>query len=276
MSRETAGQKIILQKDALLPLFRVIDLSHSFGGLKAVSHFHLIMEKGDILGLIGPNGAGKTTVFNLITGVYCPDEGALWLDGNNLRGLPSHAIMAKGISRTFQNIRLFRSMTVLENVMTAGYFCAGYSPLSALLRTPKFFNREKRIREQALSVLEKFGLADRSRALATSLSYGLQRKVELARALVSRPSLLLLDEPGAGLNPAELDALIELIFWIRDTFQTAIALIEHRMQLVMKLCERVVVLNFGETIFDGRSGDLSGTDAVVKAYFGEDYASLGN
>jgi len=265
-----------MQKNISHSLFRVIDLSHSFGGLKAVSQFNLIANNGDILGIIGPNGAGKTTVFNLITGVYRPDNGAILLGGIDLAGLPSHAIVANGISRTFQNIRLFKSMTVVENIMTAGYGSAVYSLMSALLRTPRFRDGEKTMRTRARRILEAFGLADRENELATSLPYGLQSKVELARALFSKPSILLLDEPGAGMNPAELDALVELILWIRDSFSTAIVLIEHRMRLVMNLCQRVTVLNFGETIFEGKPAELSGCEAVVKAYFGENNETIGN
>ena len=258
------------------PCLKVTDLSHSFGGLKAVSKVCLAAEKGDILGLIGPNGAGKTTVFNLMTGVYRPDEGAIMLLGNDLTGLASHEIVAKGISRTFQNIRLFRSMTVLENILTVGSSKAGYSLTSALFRTPTFRSREREMRKRALAILEAFGLADRRSDYATSLPYGLQRKVELARALMSDPTVLLLDEPGAGMNPAELDGLIELILWIKKSFFPAIVLIEHRMRLVMKLCERVMVLDFGRTIFEGRPADLSGSEAVVRAYFGGNDEPLGS
>jgi branched-chain amino acid transport system ATP-binding protein len=258
------------------PCFSVTDLSHSFGGLKAVAGVCLAAEKGDIVGLIGPNGAGKTTVFNLITGVYRPDKGAVILRGNNLTGLASHEIVAKGISRTFQNIRLFRSMTVLENIMTAGFSKAGYSLAGALFRTPAFRSKERELRKRALAILETFGLADRRSDYATSLPYGMQRKVELARALMSDPTVLLLDEPGAGMNGAELDGLVELILWIRKSFSPAIVLIEHRMQLVMKLCERVMVLDFGRTIFEGKPAQLSGSQAVVRAYFGGNDASFGS
>jgi branched-chain amino acid transport system ATP-binding protein len=253
------------------PFFEINNLSHAFGGIKAVSRFRLSAGSGDILGIIGPNGAGKTTVFNLVTGVYKPDAGSILLNGEDLAGLPSHVIIRKGISRTFQNIRLFKSMTVLENMLTAGYGCAGYSVASALFRTPKFLEREKIMREKALEILEAFGLADRHAELSASLPYGIQRKVELARALFSNPSVLLADEPGAGMNPAELDSLAELILWIRATYGTAVVLIEHRMRLVMKLCQRVVVLHFGEIIFEGTPSGLGGSEAVVSAYLGENH-----
>ena len=253
------------------PLFQVTGLSHSFGGLKAVSHFDLTLKPGEIWGLIGPNGAGKTTVFNLITGVYKPDEGKVALSGVNLTLLPSHAIIAQGVSRTFQNIRLFKSMTVLDNVLTAGYCRQDYSVWSALARTTDFRGQEERLRQSAIDMLKTFGLATRINELATGLPYGLQRTIELARALVNRPKVLLLDEPGAGMNPTEIDRLAATILWVRDSFGVAIVLIEHRMRLVMKLCEQVKVLNFGETIFQGKPGDLSKNDTVGKAYFGEDH-----
>ncbi len=264
------------ENDVLHPHFRIIDVSRSFGGLRAVRQFNLSAHSGDILGIIGPNGAGKTTVFNLVTGVYRPDQGKIMLKGNDLAGLPSHAIIARGISRTFQNIRLFRSMTVLENVLTAGYCHAGYSFAHALFRTSRFKNREQAMTDEAMAILETFGLAERRNELATSLPYGLQRKVELVRALVGRPSVLLLDEPGAGMNPSELDALIELIRWIRNTFSTTIILIEHRMRLVMKLCQRVTVLHFGEIIFEGKPEELSENPTVVKAYLGDAHETFGN
>jgi ABC-type branched-chain amino acid transport systems, ATPase component len=258
------------------PLFQITDLSHSFGGLKAISHFDLTLKPGEIWGLIGPNGAGKTTVFNLITGVYKPDEGSVTLNGVNLTRLPSHAIIAQGVSRTFQNIRLFKSMTVLDNVRTAAYCRLDYSLVSALVRTAGFRDEEERLRQSAIDVLGAFNLAHRIMEPAQSLPYGLQRTIELARALVSRPKVLLLDEPGAGMNPAEIDKLAETILWVRDNFGVAIVLIEHRMQLVMKLCEQVKVLNFGETIFQGKPGDLAKDETVVRAYFGDDHGALVN
>jgi branched-chain amino acid transport system ATP-binding protein len=227
---------------------------------------------GDIRGIIGPNGAGKTTIFNLIPGVYKPDSGAVIFKDENLAGRESHEIIAAGIARTFQNIRLFKSMSVFENVMTAGYSRLHYPLASALLRTKRFHRMETSVKDSAISVLEAFGLLDRLHDKAESLPYGMQRKVELARALSSSPQVLLLDEPGAGMNPAELDNLADLILWIRHTFSLSIILIEHRMQLVNKLCGSVKVLNFGQTIFEGKPCDLSLSREVVKAYFGEDHA----
>jgi branched-chain amino acid transport system ATP-binding protein len=258
------------------PLLRIKDLSHSFGGLRAVSHVDLSVDKKAIWGIIGPNGAGKTTVFNLITGVYRPEHGMVTLNGEDITGLPSHVIVSKGISRTFQNIRLFRSMTVLDNVITGAYCRRTYPLFSALARTRSFRAAERETTERALSLLDAFGLTNRMHEPAASLPYGMQRKVELSRALVSGPCVLLLDEPGAGLNPSELDGLAQLILRVKKEYDVAVVLIEHRMRLVMKLCDFVKVLNFGETIFDGRPSDLAADASVVKAYFGEDDAASGN
>ena len=257
-------------------LFEITGLTHAFGGLTAVADFNLSLGAGRIMGLIGPNGAGKTTVFNLITGVYKPDSGSVMLGGKNLASLPSHTIVSHGISRTFQNIRLFKSMTVLDNVITAAYCRLDYSLAGALFRSRQFKGREASIRKTALETLDAFGLSDRVDEIAARLPYGMQRKVELARALMSKPAVLLLDEPGAGMNPAELGDLAAMIAGVRDAFGVAIMLIEHRMKLVMDLCERVTVLNFGTTIFEGPAADLSKSAAVVQAYFGEDHdASVG-
>jgi len=260
------------EKNSTKLLFRVNGLSHSFGGLKAVSNFNLSVDSGAIWGILGPNGAGKTTVFNLITGVYKPDEGEIIFKNEYIDGLPSPAIIAQGIARTFQNIRLFKSMSVLDNVRTAAYGNLSYPLWSAVFRTRQYHNWENRVRGSSSAILEKFGLADRMHEQAASLPYGQQRKIELARALLSKPELLLLDEPGAGMNPAELHDLAELILWVRKEFGVTIILIEHRMQLVVKLCDYVKVLDFGETIFDGMTSGLGQSEAVVKAYFGEDQA----
>ncbi len=251
------------------PLLRIKGLSHSFGGLRALSHFDLSVDKNAVWGVIGPNGAGKTTAFNLITGVYRPDEGRVLLNNEDITGLPSHAIVARGISRTFQNIRLFKSMSVLENLKTAGYSSLGYSLFGALARTKAFIERENALTARAESICASFGLADRMHEPAASLPYGIQRKVELGRALISRPRLLLLDEPGAGMNPSELDSLARLILAVKEEYGVAVVLIEHRMRLVAALCDYVKVLNFGETIFEGRPSGLSNDKTVVKAYFGD-------
>jgi branched-chain amino acid transport system ATP-binding protein len=258
------------------PLLHINDLSHSFGGLTAVSHFNLSVDKNAVWGIIGPNGAGKTTVFNLITGVYKPDQGSIMLNNEPITGLASHRVVSKGISRTFQNIRMFKSMSVIDNLTTAGYCRLPYSLLGALARTPSFARMEQDMTEAAMTILDAFGLADRAHEPAVSLPYGLQRKVELSRALLSKPSILLLDEPGAGMNPSELDGLADLVLWVKKHYDVAIVLIEHRMRLVMKLCDYVKVLNFGETIFDGRPLDLAKDETVVKAYFGDTDAASFN
>lgn len=254
------------------PFLEIRGLSHAFGGLKAVSNFDLRMDNQAVWGLIGPNGAGKTTIFNLITGVYRPDQGQIRFQGQDITGLASHAIIAAGISRTFQNIRLFKSMSVLDNVRCGGYGRSHYSLWKALLRTSGFLEGEAAIREDSVSILEKFGLSERANERADALPYGQQRKIELARALLSKPRLLLLDEPGAGMNPAELDQLTELLLWVQREFCVSILLIEHRMRLVMNLCQKLKVLNFGGTIFEGLPSELTRNQAVVKAYLGEENA----
>jgi branched-chain amino acid transport system ATP-binding protein len=251
------------------PLLRITGLTHSFGGLRAVSDFNVAVDGNEIWGVIGPNGAGKTTVFNLITGVYKPDAGTIMLGGMDITGLPSHTVVSKGISRTFQNIRLFKSMTVLDNLRTGGYCRLTYPLFSALTRSKSFGRMERDITERATVLCEAFGITDRMHSPAASLPYGMQRKIELGRALISGPKLLLLDEPGAGLNPSELTDLTRLILKVKGDYDVSIVLIEHRMQLVMDLCDQVKVLNFGETIFSGPPSGLSADETVVKAYFGE-------
>jgi branched-chain amino acid transport system ATP-binding protein len=257
------------------PLLQIKGLSHSFGGLRALSQFDLSVDKDAVWGIIGPNGAGKTTVFNLMTGVYRADEGSVVLNNENITGFPSYKIVSRGISRTFQNIRLFKSMTVLDNLRTAGYSSLAYSLFHAFSRTPIFDRMEKDLTGRAEAICNAFGLADRMHEQAASLPYGMQRKLELGRALISRPCLLLLDEPGAGMNPSEIEGLAQLILWVKKEYDVAVILIEHRMRLVMALCDYVKVLNFGETIFEGKPSDLANDKTVVKAYFGDsDAASL--
>ncbi len=258
------------------PLLQITGLTHAFGGLTAVSDFNFTLDKASVWGIIGPNGAGKSTVFNLISGVYKPEKGDIIFKGDVITGKPSHFIVAKGISRTFQNIRLFKSMTVLDNVKTAVYASQSYPLWSAMLHNKHYKLKEKRITETACELLDSFGLASRKNEIAASLPYGLQRKVELCRALVSGPSILLLDEPGAGMNPSELDELADLILRVKKSHDVAIVLIEHRMRLVTGICDFVKVLNFGETIFMGKPQDLGNDAAVVKAYFGENNAASFN
>jgi branched-chain amino acid transport system ATP-binding protein len=269
-------RSVMIQSESNESLLQAQHVGHTFGGVKAIDDFTFSVQSKTITGIIGPNGAGKSTIFNLVTGVYRPDSGRILFDGTDITGLPSYEIIARGISRTFQNIRLFKSMSVIDNVISAGYCRADYSLWSALCRTSKFKMVEKALTDEAKHILDVFGLSKHIHDIAEGLSYGLRRKVELARALVSKPKLVLLDEPGAGMNPSELDGLADLIIWMRDTFSCAIVLIEHRMPLVMKVCESVTVINFGQTIYSGKPSDLGGNEKVVTAYFGEPYEPAKN
>lgn len=255
-----------------MPLLQVKGLSHYFGGLKAVSDFNLDMEPGELVGIIGPNGAGKTTVFNLITGVYRPTEGQIWFNGHNLVGLQPHQIINKGIARTFQTIRLFKDLSVLDNVRIARYSQVQYNPWSSFLHTRWFGEEERKIREEALRLLGIFNLGSYAQALAKNLPYGEQRRLEIARALATKPRLLLLDEPAAGMNPGEIKRLMELIQWIRREFELTIILIEHQMRVVMGICERIQVLDFGETIAEGKPKEIQNHPRVLEAYLGKGVA----
>lgn len=253
-----------------MPLLEIQKLTHRFAGLCAVSGFNLAVEPHELIGIIGPNGAGKTTVFNLITGVYRASEGSIRLEGQELTGKTSNAITCLGIARTFQNIRLFKELSVLDNVRIAHYGQIRYSPLEALLHIGRFRAEEKRITNQALDLLSIFKLEDSAAEKAKNLPYGLQRRLEIARALATRPKLLLLDEPAAGMNPNEIMMLMEFIVWIRKTFSVTIILIEHQMRLVMGICERLVVLDFGETIAAGLPSEIQNSKKVLEAYLGEE------
>jgi branched-chain amino acid transport system ATP-binding protein len=240
-----------------------------FGGLTAVSNFNLTVKPHELLGLIGPNGAGKTTLFNMLTGVYKPTEGEIRVGGVSTRELRPYQITGLGVARTFQNIRLFKELSVLDNVKIGGHIHYKYSGLSAVLHTNRFHEAEDEAEVEAEKLLEIFGLKRRAHDYAKNLPYGDQRRLEIARALAARPKLLLLDEPAAGLNDSETLALMETIHDIRDRFGVAILLIEHNMELVMGICERIAVLNFGKTIAVGTPDEVRSNAAVIEAYLGE-------
>ena len=250
-------------------LLEVKNLEISFGGLRAVDSFNLSINKGQLYGLIGPNGAGKTTVFNLLTGVYQPDEGAIILDGNNITGKKTIDINKAGIARTFQNIRLFKKLTVLDNVKVGLHNHYQYSALSGILKLPSYRKMEKKMNERALELLTVFGLEAEKDFIAANLPYGKQRKLEIARALATEPKLLLLDEPAAGMNPNETGELMENIKLVRDKFDVTILLIEHDMKLVSGICEEITVLNFGRVLAQGKTQEVLNDPQVVKAYLGD-------
>ena len=252
-----------------MALLEVKNLGISFGGLRAVNEFHLHIEKGCLYGLIGPNGAGKTTVFNLLTWVYRPNEGIITLDGENIVGKKTIEINRAGIARTFQNIRLFKELTVLDNVKAGLHNHHPYSTLEGILRLPRYYKVEKEMDEKAMELLKVFDLDRESQTLASNLPYGKQRKLEITRALATEPKLLLLDEPAAGMNPNETKELMETIRFVRDTFDMTVLLIEHDMKLVSGICEELTVLNFGQVLAEGRTSDVLNDPEVIKAYLGE-------
>ena len=251
------------------PILETKKLGITFGGLKAVQDFNIQICQGELVGLIGPNGAGKTTVFNLLTGVYVPTEGTVLLNGVPLNGKKTHQFVAAGIARTFQNIRLFGEMTVLENVKAAFTKDISYHLLDALFRTPRFWRAEQELTEKAMDLLAIFNLADKADWKASSLPYGQQRKLEIARALATNMKVLLLDEPAAGMNPTETAELLECINTIRDRFGVAILLIEHDMSLVMNVCQRIQVIDYGQTIAAGLPEEIASNPRVIAAYLGE-------
>ena len=252
-----------------MALLDVKNLSISFGGLRAVDGFEMQIEKGELYGLIGPNGAGKTTVFNLLTGVYKPNEGIIKLDGEDITGKKTIDINKAGIARTFQNIRLFKQLSVLDNVKVGLHNHYKYSTLEGILRLPKYKKVEKAMDEKAMEILKVFDLDGEADVLATNLPYGKQRKLEIARAMATEPKLLLLDEPAAGMNPNETLELMETIRFVRDKFDMTVLLIEHDMKLVQGICEYLYVLNFGRLLAEGTPDKVLNDPAVVKAYLGD-------
>ncbi len=251
------------------PVLQIKNLGIDFGGLTAVNNLNMEVGEKEIVGLIGPNGAGKTTVFNLLTKVYDPSRGSIFLNGQDIAKLDTVAINKAGIARTFQNIRLFRNLSVIDNVKAGMNHRFVYSIGDMLFRTRKRRNNEKLIEEEALKLLKIFRLDELKDTKAGSLPYGAQRKLEIARALASEPKLLLLDEPAAGMNPQETEELMETIRFVRDSFQISILLIEHDMNLVMNICERIYVLNYGMLLAHGSPEEIKNNDKVIKAYLGD-------
>lgn len=252
-----------------MSLLKTTNLGISFGGLRAVDDVNMEIKDGELIGLIGPNGAGKTTIFNLLTGVYKPTDGDISLNGISINKKNTPQIVALGVARTFQNIRLFKNLSVLDNVKMALNSSMKYNTFEAIFRLPRFWKEEKEITDKALDLLDIFDMTEMANVISGNLSYGQQRKLEIARALATNPKLLLLDEPAAGMNPNETKELMNTISFIRNKFNIAILLIEHDMDLVMGICERLYVLNFGKVIASGLPDEIQNNKEVIAAYLGE-------
>jgi branched-chain amino acid transport system ATP-binding protein len=253
-----------------VPLLQIDDLTHSFGGLMAVVGFSTTLDERETVGLIGPNGAGKTTIFNLLCGLYRPQTGELRFQGRRLNDVRPHQITSLGIGRTFQNIRLWNELSVMDNLRIAHYSQMEYGFLDTFFLTPRLRRAELRVRAEALDLLELFGLLQYAQERPRNLPYGLQRRVEICRALVMKPKLLLLDEPAAGMNQGEIGQLVELIQWVREHFQVTIWIIEHQMRVIMNVCDWIQVLDFGKTIARGTPEEIRNNPRVIEAYLGEE------
>ncbi|MDA3940836.1 MAG: ABC transporter ATP-binding protein [Spirochaetia bacterium] len=253
-----------------MSLLKITDLTQRFGGLTAVSDLQVDLKEGGLNGLIGPNGAGKTTIFNMVSGFYTPTEGTINFDGNVINGKKPHSVTAMGIGRTFQNIRLWHDMTVLDNIRLSQHYHLGYSVIEPFFRTKNYFANEKRIEDKSMELLDVFKLQDIAHEYPKNLPYGIQRRVEIARALATDPKLLLLDEPAAGLSSSDVSDLIDHIKWIHDNFDITIWMIEHQMEVIMNLCQYIKVIDFGKTIAEGTPDEIQKNPQVIKAYLGDE------